>query len=123
MNENYDHLLIGNEPNLETYWTFDEGLKYQFFDYSQDGTFYHQHHGKVGSNAETSTLTPSALSLKAKTDQDGNYIIQGIPFAGAGATYSIVPTFGVHRFNPTQQLRYIGNNSLVHTSVRSACGV
>ena len=117
VNENYDHLLIGNENNLETYWTFDEGLKYQFFDYSQDGTFYHQHHGKVGSNAETSTLTPSALSLKAKTDQDGNYIIQGIPFAGAGATYSIVPTFGVHRFNPTQQLRYIGNNSLVHNSV------
>ena len=117
VNENYDHLLIGNEKNLETYWTFDEGLKYQFFDYSRDGTFYHQHHGRVGSNAESSTLTPSALSLKAKTDIDGNYIIQGMPFAGEGATYSIVPTFGIHRFNPTQQLRYIGNNSLVHNSV------
>jgi hypothetical protein len=115
--ENYDHLLVGNEKNLETYWTFDEGLKYQFFDYSRDGTFYHQHHGKVGNNAESSTLTPSALSLKARTDGDGNYIIQGVPFAGEGATYSIVPTFGIHRFNPTQQLRYVGNNSLVHNSV------
>ncbi len=115
--ENFDHLLVGNENGLETYWTFDENLRYVFFDSSRDGTTYHQHHGRVGSNAERASLTPSALSLKAKTDKDGNYIIRGIPFSGEGATYSIVPTFGVHRFNPTQQLRYISNNSLVHNSV------
>ncbi len=115
--ENFDHLLVGNENGLETYWTFDENLRNVFFDSSRDGTTYHQHHGRVGNNAERASLTPSALSLKAKTDKDGNYIIRGIPFSGEGATYSIVPTFGVHRFNPTQQLRYISNNSLVHNSV------
>lgn len=115
--ENFDHLLVGNEKGLETYWTFDENLRNVFFDSSREGTLYHQHHGRIGNNAEKATLTPSALALKAKTDQDGNYIIRGIPFSGEGATYSIVPTFGVHRFNPTQQLRYIGNNSLVHNGV------
>lgn len=115
--DNFDHLLVGNEKNLETYWTFDEGLRYQFFDYSRDGTFYHQHHGKVGNNAASSTLTPSALSLKAKTDKDGNYIIQGVSFSGEGATYSVVPAMGIHNFNPSQQLRYVGNNSLVHNNV------
>ena len=112
--ENYDHLLVGNEVGLETYWTFDEGLRTQFFDYSRDGTVYHQHHGKIGSNAEPSNLTPTELKLKAKTDDDGNYIIQGVPFTGEGTTYAIIPKLGVHQFNPTQQLRYVGNNSLVH---------
>jgi len=112
--ENYDHLLVGNEQNLETYWTFDEGLRTQFFDYSRDGTVYHQHHGKIGSNAEPTNLTPTELRLKAKTDDDGNYIIQGVPFTGEGTTYAVIPKLGVHQFNPTQQLRYVGNNSLVH---------
>jgi len=112
--ENYDHLLVGNEKQLETYWTFDEGLSKQFFDYSRDGTVYHQHHGKTGSNAQPSNLTPTQLKLKAKTDQDGNYIIQGVPFSGEGTTYAVIPTLGIHQFNPTQQLRFVGNNSLVH---------
>ena len=115
--ENYDHLLVGNEKNLETYWTFDEGLRTQFFDYSRDGTVYHEHHGKIGSNTETSTFTPDALALKAKTDKDGNYIIQGVPFTGEGTTYAIKPSLGVHQFNPQQHLRYVGNNSLVHNGV------
>ena len=112
--ENYDHLLVGNEKQLETYWTFDEGLSKQFFDYSRDGTVYHQHHGKIGSNAMPSNLTPTQLKLKAKTDADGNYIIQGVPFQGEGTTYAVIPTLGIHQFNPTQQLRFVGNNSLVH---------
>ena len=112
--ENYDHLLVGNEKQLETYWTFDEGLNTQFFDYSRDGTVYHQHHGLVGSNAQPSNLTPTQLKLKAKTDRDGNYIIQGVPFTGEGTTYAVIPTLGIHQFNPTQQLRFVGNNSLVH---------
>ncbi len=115
--ENYDHLLVGNEKSLETYWTFDEGLHTQYFDYSRDGTVYHEHHGKIGSNAESSNVTPKYLALKAKTDTDGNYIINGVPFMGEGTTYAIIPRLGIHHFNPTQQLRYIGNNSLVHNGV------
>ena len=117
ISENYDRLLVGNEAGLETYWTFDEGLRSQFFDYSRSGSTYHQHHGRVGSNAVTATVTPDDLALKAKTDKDGNYIIQGIPFTGEGTTYAVVPTMGVHEFNPTQALRHISNNSLVHNSV------
>ena len=112
--ENYDHLLVGNEKNLETYWTFDEGLSRQFFDYSRDGTVYHQHHGLIYCNTQPSNLTPTQLKLKAKTDHDGNYIIQGVPFNGEGTTYAVIPTLGIHQFNPTQQLRFVGNNSLVH---------
>ena len=113
---NYDHLLVGDEQQLETYWTFDEGLRTQFFDYSRDGSNYHKHHGLIGSNAQTSTLTPGALKLKAKTDAEGNYIIQGVPFTGAGTTYSVIPLYGVHEFNPNKTLLYVSYNSLVHTA-------
>ena len=114
--ENYDHLLVGDEQQLETYWTFDEGLRTQFFDYSRDGTNYRKHHGTVGSNAQASTLTPAALRLKAKTNADGNYIIQGIPFTGEGTTYSVIPLYGIHEFNPAKTLLFVGKNALVHTA-------
>lgn len=114
--ENYDHLLVGNEEDLETYWTFDEGLNSQFFDYSRSGTVYHSHHGRIEGDAHVDTYTPEHLMLKAKTDNDGNYLIPGIPFTGEGTTYAIIPQLGEHTFNPTQHLCYISNNSLVHSS-------
>ena len=114
--ENYDHLLVGDEKKLETYWTFDEGLRTQFFDYSRDGSNYHKHHGQIGSNAQASTFTPGVLRLKAKTDADGSYIIQGVPFSGEGTTYSVIPLYGVHEFNPTKTLLFVGKNALVHTA-------
>jgi hypothetical protein len=115
--ENFDHLLVGNEKKLETYWTFDEGLTSQFFDYSRDGTVYNEHHGKIVKNAQPQTRTPDALALKAKSDEDGNYIIQGIPFSGEGTTYNIMPTLNSHEFSPTKQSRFISAASLVHNSV------
>ncbi len=113
--ENYDHLLVGNERDLETYWTFDEGLRTQFFDYSREGTNFHKHHGKVTSNAQSSTVTPGALALRAKTDKDGNYVIQGIPFSGGGTTYSVTPSYGIHEFNPNKSIAFISDESLVHS--------
>lgn len=111
---NYDRLLVGNETNLETYWTFDEGLESRSFDYSRTGSTYHEHHCAHGADVSTTNFVPEDLALKATTDENGNYIIMGIPFSGDGTTYSIVPTLGVHEFNPTQQLRFISANSLVH---------
>ena len=113
--ENYDHLLVGNEDGLETYWTFDEGLGTHFFDYSRTGTDYHKHHGTGIRNASPSDCTPSALALRAKTDADGNYVIQGVPFSGAGTTYTVTPLFGIHDFNPGKSVLFVGQNALVHS--------
>ncbi|MCR4602018.1 MAG: LamG domain-containing protein [Prevotella sp.] len=112
--ENYDHLLVGDEQYLETYWTFDEGLQTQFFDYSRDGTNYRKHHGRINNNVQPAALTPDALALKTKTDEDGNYVIQGVPFAGEGTTYSVAPLFGIHEFNPNTKLIFVSKNALVH---------
>ena len=114
--ENYDHLLVGDEENLELYWTFDEGLREQCFDYSRDGTVCHNHHGKISYNTESSNYVPDQLALRARTDSVGNYIIRGVPFEGEGTTYAVIPTLGIHTFNPSQQLRYVSANALVHNN-------
>lgn len=112
--DNYNRTLAGNERNLELYWTFDEGLNTRCFDYSRNGTVYRSHHGKFGVNTETSVFTPDSLALRARTDTVGNYVIHGVPYSGEGVVYAIVPELGVHQFNPTQQLRFVNANSLVH---------
>ena len=110
--ENFDHLLVGNEKNLETYWTFDEGLNTQFFDYSREGTVYNQHHGVIDGNVEPDTETPTYLALKAKTDLDGNFTIQGVPFTGEGTNYNVVPLKNSHEFSPQKQSRFVSASSL-----------
>jgi len=116
IHRDYNRYLAGNERGLRGYWTFDEGVEGQAFDMSRVGTVYN------GNHATTNTLIPDyrvpdgnyQLALKGITDADGNYQIRGIPYTGEGTSYSIVPTFGVHQFNPTQHLRYIGPQSTVH---------
>ena len=114
----YARRLIGNENGLIGYWTFDDALNSYAFDMSRINTVYN------GNHATTNTLTFSdvvpietyQLALKGITDTNGNYQIGGIPYTGEGTSYSIVPSMGVHQFNPTQQLRYISPSSMVHNS-------
>ena len=114
---NFDRMLVGNEKDLLAYWTFDEGLSSQFFDYSREGTVYNGHHGKMGANTASSDIVPSALGLKATTDTDGNYIIAGVPFSGEGTNYNIQPMKNAHEFSPLKQSRFISSSSLVQNSV------
>jgi hypothetical protein len=127
--QDYSRVLVGNEANLKGYWTFDEGLKGYAFDRSRVGTVYNNHHATTVT-LESSNETPDEeyqLALKAITDADGNYQINGIGYSGEGTSYSIVPTIGSiywdenneqidgrHKFTPTQQLRYVSSSSMVH---------
>lgn len=115
--ENYDHLLVGSEKGLETYWTFDEGLNTQFFDYSREKTVFHNHHGQIEYNVvPNGQMAAPGLKLKSKTDEDGNYIVSGVPFSGDGTTYSVIPMLGVHKFEPAKSTIFVSTNSLVHNN-------
>ena len=112
----HNRMLTGSESGLKAYWTLDEGLPGHFFDISKVGTVFNGNHGTT--TLESSSVIPEneQLALKAITDSDGNYQIRGIPFSGEGCSYDVVPSLGVHEFNPTRQLRYISNSSLVHNN-------
>lgn len=112
----YSRILVGDEKDLMGYWTFDENLAGYAFDRSRVGTVYNGNHATTNT-LSSSTLVPDdtyQLALKAITDKDGNYQISGIAYQGEGTSYSIVPSFGEHTFNPTQELRYISQHSMVH---------
>ncbi|MDL2239834.1 LamG domain-containing protein, partial [Bacteroidales bacterium OttesenSCG-928-L14] len=121
--KDFNRILVGNEDNLRAYWTFDEGIDSYyteagyFFDISCVGTMFNRNHGRHNLICDTTIPTADQLGLKAFTDSNGNYQIRGIPFSGSSSSYDIVPTLGVHTFNPSSHLRIIGNNSLVHNGV------
>ena len=112
----YSRRLVGNENRLAGYWTFDEGLTGYAFDMSRIGTVYNGRHATTN-KLIFDTHVPNEkyqLALKGITDANGNYQIGGIPYSGEGTSYSIVPTLGVHEFNPKEHLRYISPTSMVH---------
>jgi hypothetical protein len=111
----YSRMLVGNEAGLRGYWTFDDGLAGYAFDMSRIGTVYNGNHSTINSlQFDTRIPQEYQLALKGITDVNGNYQIAGIPYQGEGTSYSIVPSLGVHQFNPTERLRYISPTSMVH---------
>ncbi len=66
-----------------------------------------------------STVIPSntQLGILGVTDQYGNYTISNVPYTGNGNSYTLVPSLGVHKFNPNQQMVYVGVGATVINNV------
>ena len=118
---NYDRLLIGTEAGLKLYWPMDEGVAALPFtyDYSKSSGVANENHGHRAPNTIFATVIPTAdqLRLYGKTDEEGNYVIRGIPFSGEGTNYSVRPTLGIHAFTPQYQTRFVNKEALTHSAV------
>ena len=119
--DNYDRLLIGSEQGLKLYWPMDEGVSSLPFayDYSKTSGVANENHGKKESNTAFSEEVPTKnqLRLYGKTDEQGNYVIRGIPFTGEGTSYMVRPTLGIHAFSPQYQTRFVNKEALTHNGV------
>ncbi|MBQ9144190.1 MAG: hypothetical protein IJX60_04500, partial [Paludibacteraceae bacterium] len=64
-------------------------------------------------------IIPSSeqLANKAITDEDGNYIINTIPYTTEGQQYEVVPMLGVHQFSPSKQPIYVSSSSTVFNKI------
>ncbi len=113
-----DRVLNGREKGLALYWPMDEGLNHYVFDTSYNNDVPNGRHATVGSNISMSNIIPSdhQLSRYAMTNENGEYIIRGIPFVGSGSTYTVLPTRGIHEFSPISRNGFIGNGSLTLNS-------
>lgn len=112
--KDYTRLLTGGEPGLAAYWRFDETISNEFYDISHTQEDYHRNDGVMDPRFVTRSNTiptPDQLSLKAYTDSTGNYMISGIPYTSNGTTYTVVPLFGTHQFDPTSVNRLISASS------------
>ena len=118
LTSNADRMLNGREKGLALYWPMDEGLNRYVFDASYASDLPNGRHATVGNNISVSNIVPSdqQLSRYATTNQNGEFIIRGIPFVGSGSTYTILPSKGIHNFSPTSRNGFIGNGSLTLNS-------
>ena len=110
---NYTRILGGSEDGLFLYWPLDEGINivdYAFDVARQDG-IYQLNHPEVGINARPSALVPELLKLYGLTDAEGDYIIRGVPFQQGGTNYKLVPSLGIHQFNPNTRSMFVSPTS------------
>lgn len=110
-----DRVLNGRENGLLLYWPMDEGLDHYVFDASFSNDVPNGRHATVGNNIISSTILPTEeqLARYGMTDENGEYIIRGIPFTGSGTTYTVTPTKGIHIFSPQSRNGFIGGGNLV----------
>lgn len=113
-----DRVLNGRETGLKLYWPMDEGLDRYVFDASYANDLPNGRHATVGSNISTSSIIPTAgqLSRYSMTNENGEYIIRGIPFVGSGSTYTVRPALSIHEFSPISRNGFIGNGNLTLNS-------
>ena len=119
--ESHNRTLTCTESNLLCYWPMDEGisgLPYAY-DYSKNNGIANGNHAAIKESASISEVTPTVeqLSLYGLTDENGNYIIRGVPFSGDGTTYIVRPVMGIHEFSPSYHTRYLSSSSITHDNV------
>ena len=121
VNTYHNRILSCTEKNLLAYWPVDEGINslHNIYDYSKTDGMANNNHATIQGIVLYSEVVPTEdqLSLFSFTDENGNYVIRGIPFNGDGTTYLVRPTLGIHQFNPTYHTRYVSSNTLTHDNI------
>lgn len=110
----YSRVIPGESSNLVGYWRFDEGVGPMIFDSSKDSGVFHKNDGELfGASWSTQVPAKEQLGYAGFTDNNGNYIIEGILYNGTGENFRITPTMtlsgAVHEFTPSQRILFLGN--------------
>ncbi len=118
----YSRYISGNDARLISYLRANEKVGLYAYDLSRNGFNYNKNNG-VFTNTGVDLVTwangagnyPSAdqLGILGVTDVNGNYEITSIPYSGTGESFTITPLYGQHKFDPGQQLVFLGQGSEV----------
>ncbi|WP_242607242.1 LamG-like jellyroll fold domain-containing protein [Flavobacterium sp. MEB061] len=121
----YSRFISGNDSRMVTYLRANEKAGRYAYDLSRSGFTYNENHGKLwdANTVEANKVlwaadadnypTTSQLGVLGVTDSKGNYQISAIQYSGSGESYNITPMYGQHKFEPNQQLVYLGQGSEV----------
>ena len=113
----YKRYISGDDPGLIVYLSANENQGDYAYDASREDYTYNRNHGKLENITFVSGpgAIPSAsqLGILGVTDENGNYQINSIPYSGTGESFKITPVYGQHKFEPNQQLVFLGQGSEV----------
>ena len=125
----YRRYITGNDPSLVFYFRLNENVDDRAYDLSHEGFNYNGNIAEFNNvnfdatqkvdwaNEAGNNLREDQLGFFGVTDQNGNYIINGIPYSGTGESFDITPTLGIHQFSPNQQLVYLGADNPVAQNI------
>ncbi|CAL2104919.1 putative secreted protein (Por secretion system target) [Tenacibaculum sp. 190524A02b] len=120
----YKRLISGNDARLIAYLRANENVGEYAYDLSRNGFEYNKNHGEFVQlrtvnegvswiNGSGNIPTSDQLGVLGVSDENGNYEITGIPYSGTGESFTITPLYGQHKFEPNQQLVFLGEGSEV----------
>lgn len=117
----FKRYISGNNVNLISYLSANEGVGEFAYDFSRNGFNYNKNNAKLVATNWITGLenVPSSdqLGILGITNESGNYQISSIPYSGTGETYTITPLYGQHKFEPGNQLVFLGQGSEVINKV------
>ena len=111
--------LNGQEEGLTAYYRCDDNVDNRLFDISQTANTFNSRH-LVTRNVildEFNIPSTEQLSLRAYTDNRGNYLINNVPFTAGGSLYEIIPMLGIHSFAPTSRPLFFNSDAMTHNSI------
>ena len=79
--------------------------------------FFSRYQEPTQSSFSNTIPTNTQLGILGVTDQSGNFVISAVPYTGNGNSYTLVPSLGVHQFNPNQQMVYVGVGATVLNNI------
>ena len=123
----YKRYISGNDPDLVAYLSANENTGGYAYDASRNGFNYNKNHGNLNIQNISNDISfvsgagnipsSSQLGILGVTDENGNYEINAIPYTGTGESFKITPIFGQHKFEPNQQIVFLGEGSEVVNKV------
>ncbi|MEZ4885107.1 MAG: LamG domain-containing protein [Chitinophagales bacterium] len=118
MEQDHARTLANSENGLIGYWRFDEGTGPFLFDATEisPNVFNEAHGARLFATWSNTIPTASQLGVVGYTDKNGSYIIENVRYEGNGENFTIVPIKGVHQFDPSQRILFIGDGAVVHNN-------
>ena len=117
ISKGYKCYIIGDEKGLVAYYNFNFSSERDFFDLSFHSAVYNRNDGVLSDDDMVSEVVPShdQLWYRTYTKPDGTYSLRGLPYIGNGTAWTIIPTFGIHSFSPTSEIRFLSSSSTNYT--------
>ncbi|MFC5047019.1 LamG-like jellyroll fold domain-containing protein [Aquimarina hainanensis] len=119
--QDFKRYLSGTETNLLMYLRANEGQGVYAYDLSAKGYDFNKNKALLQLASWTGNIsdrpTGNQLGVLGVTDENGNYVIAAIPYTGTGESFNITPSFGVHQFEPNQQLIFLGQGAEVANKI------
>jgi hypothetical protein len=115
----YSRYIPYRHDYLIGYYRLNENINIsRFFDISKSGLSFNENHGTMA-NCSFSPVIPNINQLwfRGLTDENGDYLITGIPYLTDGSSFNIIPMMSPHQFNPSGKTLFMSNYSQVHNNI------